>query len=229
VALDCEMVGVVGGQREVVLICAVDYLTGAPILRSLVQPTRAVVDWSTRISGVTPEAVAAAVARGAALDGWRAARAALWARIDADTVLVGHALQHDLDVLRMVHTRVVDSAILAQRAVGGSVGSGGSGGGGGVGGGRQWGLQALCAQLLGVAVQNHGAGGGGRHECMEDALAAREVVLWCCRNPLRLAAWGRARREEAQRQLAEQKEKQQKLREQREKEKDGPKPLGPDA
>ena len=34
--------------------------------------------------------------------------------IDADTVVLGHGLENDLKALRMVHTRVVDTAVLFQ-------------------------------------------------------------------------------------------------------------------
>lgn len=51
-------------------------------------PTMKVVDWSTHIHGVTPQAMQAAVVRGDALTGWREARE-LWTHIDRNTILVG--------------------------------------------------------------------------------------------------------------------------------------------
>jgi hypothetical protein len=215
------MAGVQGGMSEVVLICAVDFMTGATVLKTLVSPTRPVVDWRSRISGVTSVAMAAALTRGAALDGWRAARRQLWQYIDAETILVGHALQHDLESLRIIHPRVVDSAILARAAV--SAGDNtGSGSAAGTEMGRQWGLKTLSEQLLGIAIQNHGGGGGGRgggsqHDCLEDALAAREAVLWCLRNPHALRAWGirRAAEEEVRERERDQRSKAHTGREER--------------
>ncbi|KAH0536066.1 hypothetical protein FGG08_007032 [Glutinoglossum americanum] len=46
--------------------------------------------------------------------------------------------------------------------------------------------------VLKISVQANGSEG---HDCPEDALAAREVVLWCIRNPGVLELWGEAARE----------------------------------
>lgn len=126
--------------------------------------------------------MAVAEARKETLSGWRGARAEVWRHIDADTILVGHSLQNDLDALRMIHTRVADSAILAGNAVG-------------PGSTRRWGLKGLCHEFLGILVQTGKAG----HDCLEDALAAREVVLWCAQNTVKLADWGRIEADEERR------------------------------
>ena len=167
VALDCEMASVQEGGNEIVLLCAVDYLTGETLVDHLVQPTSRVIDWQTRWSGVTASMMADARSKGTTLNGWRGARDALWQHIDAETVLVGHALQHDLSVLRMIHTRVVDSAILTRNAAGPECA-------------RTWALKTLCKDFLGIDIQNRGRKG---HDCLEDALATRQLVLWCMQNP----------------------------------------------
>jgi DNA polymerase III epsilon subunit-like protein len=166
------MAGVKGLRSEVILICAVDYFTGAVLLNSLVSPGEKVRDWRTEIHGITSSAMDRAISQGRVLTGWRAAREELWKLIDQNTILVGHALQHDLDVLRLVHTRVVDSAILARNAVGMY--------------NRQWGLQRLCKELLGFEIRRNN---GGVHDCLEDVLATREVVLLCTQNEQELEAW----------------------------------------
>jgi len=56
---------------------------------------------------------------GKALDGWEAARQEVWKFIDADTIIIGHAVKNDLDVLGMIHHQIVDSAILAKYVSGG--------------------------------------------------------------------------------------------------------------
>jgi len=200
------MAGVVGNVGQVVLLCAADYLTGETIINKHVQPTSRVVDWRTRVSGVTQQTMAAAIARGEALAGWREAREELWKFVDADTVLIGHSLQNDLDVLRVIHAKVVDSAILARNAVDP--------------GARQWGLKGLCEELLGVDVQTNGMRG---HDCLEDVMATREVVLCCTREPGKLQAWAeeaRAREEalKAQRELEKLVKKKQAEREKEERE-----------
>lgn len=180
IVLDCEMVGVrepSGLAQNVIQVCAIDYLTGAVLVNKLVQPEGRVRDWRTEIHGVTGAMMENAVSQGHALAGWSAARAELWKLIDENTILIGHALHHDLDALRMLHTRIVDSAILARNAVGMS---------------RQWGLQRLCEDLLGVEIRKSK---GGVHDCVEDVFATREVVLWCLKNKLGLDSWAKVQKE----------------------------------
>lgn len=166
-------------RSEAILVCAVDYFTGHVLLNRLIQPHEDVRDWRTPIHGITPAAMKTAVAQGRALSGWTDARAAVWNLIDRDTILLGHALQHDLDVLRMIHTRVVDSAVLARNAVGKySV---------------QWGLQRLCRDLAGVEIRQNR---GGVHDCLEDVLATREVISSCLLKKAEFDVWAEARRQE---------------------------------
>jgi DNA polymerase III epsilon subunit-like protein len=63
----------------------------------------------------------------------------------------------------MMQSRVVDTAILVEKVVG-------------VGIRRKWGLRVLCKELLDIEIQNHGM---HAHDCLEDALATREVAIWC--------------------------------------------------
>ncbi|KAI9727416.1 MAG: hypothetical protein M1834_008422 [Cirrosporium novae-zelandiae] len=184
VVLDCEMAGVQGGRGEVVRLCMIDFLTGDTLVDTLVKPTGMIISWRTRYSGVSRQKMSAAESRGQVLDGWKAARAEVWKYVDGNTILVGQALHNDLDALRIIHWRVVDSAMLAQQAVSPTST-------------RQWGLKNLCRELLGKYVQNHGKDG---HDCLEDVLATREVVLWCNRNPQKLQEWGKTKRVEEEKQ-----------------------------
>ena len=181
VALDCEMVGIGNkNESEVARISAIDYLTGEILIDALVQPTKPVTDWRTEYSGITEEVLVSAVAQGKTLMGWPEARASLFKHIDTATVLIGQSLNFDLVALGIQHERIVDSAILASDAVGPGVK-------------RQWGLKNLCNQLLHIKIQNHGKAG---HDSVEDAFAAREVVLWCIDHPDALSRWGVKRRNE---------------------------------
>ncbi|AEO64857.1 uncharacterized protein THITE_37317 [Thermothielavioides terrestris NRRL 8126] len=180
IVLDCEMAGT-GPSRareEVIVLSAIDFFTGATLLHTLVCPARPVTDWRTAITGVTARAMAAAVARGEALAGREAAVAALWTVVDSETVVVGHALWHDLRALGVSCARVVDSAVLTAQAAG-VVAEGERV--------RQpAGLQKLCRELVGLEIRE---GGRGKHDSLEDVLATREVVLWCLRHPEELGAW----------------------------------------
>jgi DNA polymerase III epsilon subunit-like protein len=176
VVLDCEMVGVLGANHressEVVRVSAVDFLSGEVLLDTYVSPQGQVISWRTKFSGVNASILRAKKREGKVVDGWRAARDLLWRAIDTRTVLIGHSLNNDLGVLGMVHTRIVDSAIMTRLAVGEDCQ-------------RHWALKILVKQFLDRDIQtgNHG------HDCLEDTFAAREVVLWCLRSPSELQAW----------------------------------------
>ncbi|CEL06026.1 hypothetical protein ASPCAL07138 [Aspergillus calidoustus] len=176
VVLDCEMVGVLGANHressEVVRVSAVDFLSGEVLLDTYVSPQGQVISWRTKFSGVNASILRAKKREGKVVDGWRAARDLLWRVIDTRTVLIGHSLNNDLGVLGMVHTRIVDSAIMTRLAVGEDCQ-------------RHWALKILVKQFLDRDIQtgNHG------HDCLEDTFAAREVVLWCLRSPSELQAW----------------------------------------
>jgi DNA polymerase III epsilon subunit-like protein len=176
VAVDCEMVGIYGNRSELARLSAIDYLTGEVLIDRLVKPDAQVTNWRSDVSGITKGKMNSAIAAGRALRGWKAAQVELWKYVDSETILVGQALKHDLAVLRMTHARIVDSAILTAEAVG-------------LKGGKQWGLKTLCKDLLARTIQ------GTSHDSVQDALAAREVVLWCLNNPVAFQEWARKAKE----------------------------------
>ncbi|CAN9093009.1 unnamed protein product [Alternaria alternata] len=167
-------------ESEIARISAIDYLTGEILIDTLVQPTQFVKDWRTKFSGITKEAMSTAISLGKALQGWPEARAALFEYIDTETVLIGQSLHFDLIALGIQHQRVVDSAILTSEAVGPKVK-------------KRRGLKDLCDQLLNIKVQTDRKLG---HDSVEDAFAAREVVLWCVNHPDALSRWGEKQRNE---------------------------------
>ncbi|KAI0887029.1 ribonuclease H-like protein [Annulohypoxylon maeteangense] len=222
IALDCEMVGVAGDKDELAHLCAVDLFTGEVLVNSLVAPTQPVKDWRTRWSGVTPAKMAIAKASGQFLDGWPAARAKLFQFVDADTILVGHALNHDLRVLHIAHKQVIDSGILVAEAAFGRAQRLR----------HNWGLKRATQQILGLKIQTSKKG----HDCLEDTLASRELVLWCLKEPVKLLEWGRnalikyeedkLKQQERERAKAKaKKEKEEKEQKEKEKEKQTPFPL----
>ena len=190
VVVDCEMGGVRGGQSELLSVSAIDFVTGETLVSSLVEPSRPIVSWRTKCHGISAGAMATAVSKGQALGGWEAARAEVWKHIDDSTVLVGQALQMDLKVLRMVHLRVVDTALITADAVHGP----------GWQRKRTWGLTDLCRDLVGISIR---ASGNQSHDSLEDALATRELALCCLRNPAALQVWAHMQRQRQQQQQQE--------------------------
>ncbi|KAG9244855.1 ribonuclease H-like domain-containing protein [Calycina marina] len=178
VVLDCEMVSTVGGMSEVVIVSVIDYFTGNVLLDTYVKPKNRVTNWASRCHGVTPDIFNNAVRKSQALAGWSAARRAIWDLIDDETIVVGHAVKNDLDVLGMIHHRIVDSAILTRYATGGY---------------NSFGLDRLVKDFLDIDFRTNP---GGIHNCMEDVIATREVVLFCTRKKTELGAWANLRIQE---------------------------------
>lgn len=181
VVLDCEMAGTSTGGNELIQIAIIDFLSGEVLLQSLVNPTVPITAWRTEITGITAASMKAAVASGAALNGWQAARAELWRVVGPDTILVGQSLYHDLKVLQASHTKIIDTAILAFDAVLGEKLAYRR---------KRWGLKELCRDLLGINIrQPPRPGTVAVHDAVEDVLATRELVLLFLRNPAKVTAW----------------------------------------
>lgn len=178
IAIDCEMVGVRNGRQTLAFLSAVNFLTGEVLISRYVNPSEEVLDWRYKFSGVTQAIMTSAVACGAAFRSWREARDKLWEFMDDSTVLVGHSLHYDLEVLGISHAKVVDSAILTAETVYPSIPSTKPLT-------RYWALKTLAKEFLGLNIQTSNCG----HRALEDAYAARDVVIWCIRNPEGLKVW----------------------------------------
>lgn len=203
IVLDCEMVQVEEGRRELAFLSAIDFLTGEVLIDNYVQPNSRVVNWDSRFSGVTPSAMNKAVKKGTALRGWEGARSKLWSFMNSDTVLVGHSLNNDLDVLGMIHWNIVDSSIMTSEAVFLNLHSGEQLT-------RTWGLKTLATELVNYDIQVGKKG----HSALEDAHATRDVVIWCIRYPELLKVWADNAREEENMRVLERESKRTTEREQ---------------
>lgn len=198
VTLDCEMAGTTNGASEAIFLCVTDYVTGALLLNRFVCPMEKIIQMRSSIHGISKSALDDAISQGQALFGWEEARSELWKYIDNNTILVGHALEHDLDALRIIHPRVVDSGILSRNAVGIQR--------------IRWGLRTLCPELLNFEIRQNK---GGIHDCLEDVLATREIVLFCTQNEQAFQSWAKAKqREEIRLEKEREKAKQEKEKDQ---------------
>jgi DNA polymerase III epsilon subunit-like protein len=179
VTLDCEMAGIASGASEAIFLCVTDYVTGALLLNRFICPTEAITQMRSSIHGISKFVLDTAIVQRQALSGWEGARKELWKYIDDKTILVGHALEHDLDALRIIHPHIVDSGILSRNAVGIRR--------------IRWGLKTLCPELLNFEIRKNK---GGIHDCLEDVLATREVVLFCTQNQEAFHNWAKAKKSE---------------------------------
>ncbi|KAL7952053.1 ribonuclease H-like domain-containing protein [Trichoderma barbatum] len=185
VVIDCEMAESFDGSDELISLCAIDFLTGEMLIDSFVSPSRRITDWRTKIHGIDAAVMIEAVKAQNVLHGWAAARAELWKHIDENTVLIRQTVLFDFEALCLIHTRIVDSAILATQAVFYNKKKNN----------RKprwrWGLQELCETFLGIHIRS----GDGIHSNLEDVLAAREGVLQYLLKPDDFKKWADNARE----------------------------------
>lgn len=107
--LDCEMGTAFTGESELIRLTVIDFFTRETLLDSLVFPSIPMAHYNTRFSGVTRKAMEDARRQGRCLLGRDAAREAIWAFTDADTVVVAHGGNGDMTSLRWMHSRMVDT------------------------------------------------------------------------------------------------------------------------
>lgn len=201
VTLDCETAVIAGGEVEPVLLCVTDYVTGALLLKRYICTREPVANMRKGIHGVSRLTLEDAISQLQALSSWEAARSELWKYIDANTIIVGHRLNNDLDALRIIHPRIVDSKILVRDAVGIHH--------------IRWELQTICSELVGLVLKKQK---GYMEVCLENCLATREVVLFCTRNKEAFTSWAKYRkgyelRHEEERAISYQKRRARLIRE----------------
>lgn len=147
IAIDCEMVGVgkEGYGHALARVSIVDF-HGRQVYDSYVRPKEKVVDWRTRISGITPKHMAKA-------RDFEDVQMEV-AQLLKGRIIVGHDLRHDLDVLILDHPRkdVRDTARFSGFKK--------------YGHGPKPALRVLAREILAVEIQT------GQHSSIEDARVA---------------------------------------------------------
>ncbi|KIX05100.1 uncharacterized protein Z518_05972 [Rhinocladiella mackenziei CBS 650.93] len=178
VSFDCEMAYTTLGM-EVIRVTAVSWPQGRLLFDVLVRPYGEILDLNTRFSGVTVESYANALpysppsteaghvsTTGSRLDigqqprvGSPAmARQLLFDHLSPDTPLIGHAIENDLNVCRVIHPFVIDTVLLYPHPRGLPI---------------RYGLKALSQQYLSRGIQTGGEAG---HDSKEDAVATADLV-----------------------------------------------------
>ncbi|XP_014222990.1 RNA exonuclease 1 homolog [Trichogramma pretiosum] len=150
-ALDCEMCYTTQGLElaRVTVInddCEVIYET-------LVKPTNPIIDYNTRFSGITEEHMENVTTT--LLD----VQATLLSMFSSKTILVGHSLESDFKVMKLLHDTVVDTSIMFPHKNGPPF---------------KRALKNLCSDYLRKIIQNDVAG----HDSKEDAVACMELIVW---------------------------------------------------
>ncbi len=158
-ALDCEMVRTEAGM-ELARVSIVAGSSRETLLDELVRPANPVVDYLTRWSGMTEEML-----QGPNVLSYGAARERVLSLLDGNPgcMVAGHGLENDFNVLRITHSRVVDTAVLFPHHAGGV---------------HKNSLRWLSTRYLKRAIQtgeDDDAAVKG-HSSVEDALAALDLA-----------------------------------------------------
>ncbi|KAF2262838.1 hypothetical protein CC78DRAFT_554347 [Lojkania enalia] len=168
VCFDCEM-GYTTLGLELMRLTAVSWPSHTPILDVLVRPLGHILDVNTRFSGITTEKFFSAKPydfKDPSIDpkdlriveSPYEARDLFLSLVSRDTPVIGHALENDLNAIRLVHPSIVDTVFLYPHPAGLPL---------------RYALRNLSKLHLGLAIQQGGAAG---HDSFEDAKATGELV-----------------------------------------------------
>lgn len=108
IGIDCEMIKTTKGD-EVARISAVND-QGETVIDEFLRPLGEVEDYRTQVSGITPEKVS-----DSSLYTSNQAVEILQKVADQHTILVGHSLENDLRAMKIIHDRVIDTALIYNR------------------------------------------------------------------------------------------------------------------
>ncbi|KAJ5539968.1 hypothetical protein N7513_008300 [Penicillium frequentans] len=174
ISFDCEM-GYTTLGLELIRLTAVSWPQGRDILDVLVKPMGEVLDLNSRYSGVFPEHYATAVPYGTSttvqeqngkdtkplqvVDSPAAARSLLFNFLQPDTPLIGHAIDNDLNVCRIIHPVIIDTVLLYPHPRGRLP--------------SRMSLKTLAQRHLDRDIQ---MGGDKGHDSKEDSIATGDLV-----------------------------------------------------
>ncbi|XP_077391152.1 RNA exonuclease 1 homolog [Festucalex cinctus] len=150
-ALDCEMCYTKQGL-ELTRVTVINSDLKV-IYDTFVKPESKVVDFNTRFSGVTAEDLDGATIT------LRDVQAVLLCMFSAESILVGHSLESDLLALKLIHSSIVDTAIVFPHKLGLP---------------HKRALRNLMADYLKRIIQDSVDG----HDSSEDASACMELMIW---------------------------------------------------
>lgn len=133
-ALDCEMCYTVVGL-ELTRITVVDF-DERIVFDKFVKPQNRVIDYNTRFSGITEVTLSNSDAKSLP-----EIQAVLLSMFHTRTILVGHSLESDLKALKLIHSLVVDTALIFPHKMGPP---------------KKRALKTLCIEYLKKIIQEDG-------------------------------------------------------------------------
>ncbi|XP_030640390.1 RNA exonuclease 1 homolog [Chanos chanos] len=150
-ALDCEMCYTKQGL-ELTRVTVINSDLKV-IYDTFVKPESKIVDYNTRFSGVTEEDLENTTIT------LRDVQAVLLNMFSAESILIGHSLESDLFALKLLHSTIVDTAIVFPHRLGLPY---------------KRALRNLMADYLKRIIQDNVEG----HDSSEDASACMELMMW---------------------------------------------------
>jgi RNA exonuclease 1 len=168
VCFDCEM-GYTTSGLELLRLTAVSWPSHKPILDILVRPLGHILDVNTRFSGISTDQYFNAKPHDPAnpifnptdlriVDSPYLARDQFLKHVSPSTPLIGHALENDLNSIRLIHPLFIDTVFLYPHPAGLPIRNS---------------LKNLAKRHLDWDIQQGGAAG---HDSFEDARATGELV-----------------------------------------------------
>jgi RNA exonuclease 1 len=149
VAIDCEMCKTTKGV-ELTRVTLVDAKENV-LLDEYVRPKNPIVDYCTQYSGITQDIMESCTNR------LEEIQQRFLSLVPADAILVGHSIENDLQALRIVHKRIIDTTVLYPHPRGPPFRSA---------------LRFLTSTFLHRAIQT----GSDGHCSVEDAVATLQLV-----------------------------------------------------
>jgi RNA exonuclease 1 len=168
VCFDCEM-GYTTHGLELLRLTVISWPNHKPLVDVLVRPLGHLLDINTRFSGVTAEQFVNAKPYDPLnpkpvrtdiriVDSPYAARDLFLKHVTTTTPVLGHALENDLNTIRIVHPTIIDTILLYPHQRGLPL---------------RHGLRFLAKEKLDIDIQQGGAAG---HDSFEDARTTGELV-----------------------------------------------------
>ncbi|KAM7350248.1 RNA exonuclease prage isoform 2-T3 [Cochliomyia hominivorax] len=161
-AIDCEM-SYTGLGLEVTKVTVVGY-DGNLVYEHFVKPQAEIIDYNTRFSGVSENDFR--TDSNNYIKSFAEVQNDLLNLFDADTILIGHGLDNDLRVLRLIHKNIVDTSVVFSHSTGYPY---------------RRSLKNLTKSFLKRDIQCSDKG----HSSFEDSRACLELMMWKVRKDLR--------------------------------------------
>ncbi|PIK59751.1 putative RNA exonuclease 1-like isoform 2 [Apostichopus japonicus] len=150
-ALDCEMCYTSLGLELTRVTVINDKLER--VYDSLVKPQNEVVDYNTKFSGITEEDLETVKTT------LQNVQAVLLSMFSSQTILIGHSLESDLLALKLIHSTVIDTALVFPHRRGPPY---------------KRALRTITAEYLQKLIQDDESG----HDSMEDAKSCLELMIY---------------------------------------------------